>query len=134
MFFLIFILFSLHNNEKNKYGLKYFFNFYSGINNDENIPDDDEEGIIHLCRSKMCCSCRGRNPEITIDEISDSILQIGEKIQINKNFFEEVHRDLKEFQIYKIINSFENANEKIPDLNYDKIVNEFEEVIEESTK
>ena len=106
----------------------------SNENNPDAIPDDDEEGIIHLCRSKMCCSCRGRNPEITIDEISDSILQIGEKIQINKNFFEEVNRDLKEFQIYKIINSFENANEKIPDLNYDKIVNEFEEVIEESTK
>ena len=56
-FYLIIFLFSLENKEENQYGLNYFFKYYSDKNSYKEIPDDDDEGIIHLCRSELCCSC-----------------------------------------------------------------------------
>ena len=129
--YLIIFLFSLENKEENQYGLNYFFKYYSDKNSYKEIPDDDDEGIIHLCRSELCCSClEKKKKKIKTDELSDFMIEIGEKMQNLKEEFKDIHNQLKSLKIYDVVKSFKYANEKIPDLDYDGAVREFKENIE----
>ena len=130
-FYLIIFLFSLENKEENQYGLNYFFKYYSDKNSYKEIPDDDDEGIIHLCRSELCCSClEKKKKKIKTDELSDFMIEIGEKMQNLKEEFKDIHNQLKSLKIYDVVKTFIYANEKIPDLDYDEVVRKFKENIE----
>ena len=71
-----------------------------------------------------------KKKKIKTDELSDFMIEIGEKMQNLKEEFKDIHNQLKSLKIYDVVKSFKYANEKIPDLDYDGAVREFKENIE----